>query len=574
MNVLNIDIVKIFDKIGDLLELEGANPFRIRAYHVAARTIEGLPKSITEMIREGFDLTQLPGIGKDLAGKIQEIVKTGTLKFLDELEKKIPKDLLRMRTLQGLGPKRIQILHKELGINSFKELEESLKKGEVRKLKGFGEKTQEKILSDISRLKKSPKEKSFTHFELETTVNELIQYLKEIKYTEQVEVAGSFRRKKEIVGDLDILVTGTDKKAIIVGFLAYPQMRTVIAAGETRATVVLINGLQIDLRVVKSESFGSALHYFTGSKDHNIAVRKLAISKGLKVNEYGIYKADKRLGGESENDVFSILGLDFIAPELRENLGEISAAANKNLPHLITLADIRGDLHGHTKETDGINTLEEMIEEAQRMNYEYMAITDHSKRVTIANGLDEKRLSRQIDKIDHLNSKLKGFTILKGIEVDILPDGSLDLPASILKRLDIRVCAIHYNQNMSKEGMTSRILKAMDNPYFNILAHPSGRLINKRLPYKFDIERVLIAAKERGCFLELNSQPQRLDLTDLHCKMAKEIGVKLAISSDSHSRKSLSYMRLGINQARRGWIEKEDVINTLSLSELKKVLKR
>jgi DNA polymerase (family 10) len=402
----------------------------------------------------------------------------------------------------------------------------------------------------------------------------LLEYLKAAKGVKQAVIAGSYRRRKDTVGDLDILVTAKRGSEVMKRFAAYDEVGEVVSQGTTRSTVILRSGLQVDLRVVPEASYGAALHYFTGSKDHNIAIRTLAVKKGLKVNEYGVFKGEERIAGKTEKEVYALFDLPFIPPELRENHGEIEAARKKRLPKLIALDDIRGDLHAHTKATDGRYTAEEMALAAKARGYDYLAICDHSKHVTIAKGLDAKRLAKQIDEIDRLNEKLKGVRLLKSTEVDILDDGTLDLPDSILKELDLRVCAIHYQFGLSAEKQTERIIRAMDNRYFNILAHPTGRLMGEREAYAVDMQKLMEAALERGCFLEVNAQPERMDLSDMHCRMAKDMGLKLAISTDAHTTANLDFMRFGIDQARRGWLEADDVLNTRSWKELTKLLAR
>ena len=402
----------------------------------------------------------------------------------------------------------------------------------------------------------------------------LVDYLKHCKGVEEVVIAGSYRRRQETVGDLDILITASKDSPIMDRFTDYDEVEEVVAKGTTRSTVRLRSGMQVDLRAVPQVSYGAALHYFTGSKAHNIAIRQLGQKKGYKINEYGVFKGDERIAGRTENEVYDTVGLPYIPPELRENRGEIEAAQHGQLPKLIALENIRGDLHCHTTASDGQNSLKEMVDAAIARGYEYISINDHSKHVTVANGLDEKRLFEQIKAIDELNNKLDDFVVLKSAEVDILEDGSLDLPDSVLKELDFTVCAVHYKFNLNREKQTQRILRAMDNPYFNILAHPTGRLINEREPYLIDLEKILETAKAYGCFMELNAHPDRLDLNDDACKMAKEIGVKVAISTDSHNVNGFDFMRFGINQARRGWLEEHDVINCQPLNRLNKLLNR
>lgn len=572
MPVHNRDIAEIFNKVADLLEIEGANQFRVRAYRNAARTINDLPQSAADMVEKGEDLSKLSGIGRDLAGKIAEIVETGELRQLKELESRLPADLGRMMDIAGLGPKRVQALHANLGINSLDDLKEAAQLEKIREVPGFGIKTEGKILQGLAGL--VGKKKRFGLKEVEEIAQSLLKHLKKVQGIKEVVIAGSYRRRQETVGDLDILATCQKGSRVMEALVGYEDVLEVVSQGKTRSTVMLRSGLQVDLRVLAQVSFGAALHYFTGSKSHNIAVRKLGVQRGLKINEYGVFQGEKRLAGQTEEEVYAQVDLPYIEPELRENRGEIEAAQDGKLPQLITLDDIRGDLHTHTKVTDGRNTLEEMAEAAQERGYDYLAITNHSQRVAMTHGLDAKKLRQEMEKIDKFNDSAEGIRVLKAIEVDILEDGVLDLPDEVLKDLDITVCSVHYHRNMSRREMTERIIRAMDNPYFHILGHPTGRLIGKREPYDVDMEKILEAARERGCFLELDSQPDRLDLSDVYCKLAKEMGVKIAISTDAHSVADLNYLRFGIGQARRGWLEPEDVLNTRSWPQLKKLLQR
>ncbi len=572
MAKLNAELVAAFNRLANLLEIKGENPFKIRAYRNAARTIEGLGRSVEEMVRAGEDLTQLPGIGKDLAQKIKDFVETGRIEKLEELEREIPAPLLELLSVEGLGPKRIRVLYENLGIKDLDQLRDAAQSGAIEKLPGFGPKIVETILKGTRLAKKEGRR--FKWAVAEEYVEDLLQYLNEAQGVEVIEVAGSFRRKKETVGDLDVLVVSEDWELVTDHFVRYPHVKEVISKGKTRSTVILTPGIQVDLRSVPRQCYGAALAYFTGSKAHNIAIRTMGVKLGLKINEYGVFRGDERIGGEEELDVYKAVGLPFIEPELRENSGEIEAAQAGRLPNLICLEDIRGDLHCHSHYTDGKDTIWAIATAAKALGYEYIAITDHSKRLTVTKGLDEKRLREQMEEIDQLNERLHGITILKSIEVDILEDGSLDLPDEVLGELDLVVGSIHHKFKLSQEAQTARVLKAMDNPHFTILGHPTGRLIGQREPYKINVQKVLEGAKERGCFLELNAQPDRLDLNDVNLRLAKEIGVKIAISTDSHSIGTLAYMRYGVNQARRGWIEKGDCINTRSLPELKQLLKR
>jgi DNA polymerase (family 10) len=574
MAVHNRDIAEIFNEIADLLDIEGKNQFRVRAYRNAARTVSNLSSSISDMVKEEEDLSTLPGIGKDLAGKIEEIVHTGSLKMLNELRKSTAPQLRDMMKIGSLGPKRVKQLHEELGVNTVEDLEKAAESGKVRKVKGFGKKTEESILRDAKKVREGKKEQRFLWNEMEEYAEPLVEYLHELKSIDRITVAGSYRRRQETVGDLDILVTCGNSESVMDRFTAYEEVARVISKGDTRSSVVLNSGIQVDVRVLSDESYGAAMHYFTGSKAHNVAIRKIAVNKNLKINEYGVFKGEKRVAGKTEQEVYDQVGLPYIEPELRENRGEIEAAKKGNLPRLVTIDDIRGDLQVHTKASDGNFSAEEMAEGARERGYDYLAITDHSKRVTMAKGLDAKRLGKQIEEIEKLNEKMKGFRILTSCEVDILEDGSLDLEDEILKELDLVTCAVHYNTNLSEKKQTERIIRAMDNQYFNILAHPTGRLIGSRDPYPVDIERLMRAAVERGCYMEINADPERLDLNDVHCKMAREMGLKISISTDAHSINGLNQMRLGVFQARRGWLTEGDVLNTRSWQELKNLLKR
>lgn len=572
MTIHNSEIADKFNRLANLLEIENANPFRVRAYRNAARVISGLAKNVSDLVANGEDLTELPNIGKDLAEKIAIIVKTGELPLLNEVEARTPPLLNDLMKIEGLGPKRIQVLYQNIKIKNIDDLKKAIAKGKVRELPRFGEKIEQKILQNLEHA--SVYGKRFKLSDAFPIVASITHYLKSIKGVKQLEAAGSFRRRKETVGDLDFLIAADNGEEIIERFIQFDEIADIVAKGSTRSTVHLHSGIQVDLRVVPTKSYGAALLYFTGSKAHNIAIRKLGIQKKLKINEYGVFKNEKQIAGKTETDAYKQVGLPYIDPELREDRGEIASAKEHTLPKLITLKDIRGDLHCHTNATDGVDSLEIIAKTAEALGYEYLAITDHSRHLAMVHGFDKKALFAQIKKIDKLNAKLKKLTILKSIEIDILENGNLDLTDDVLKELDLTVCAIHSKFNLSMQKQTERILRAMDNLYFNILAHPTGRIINKREPYPLDIERIIVGAKERGCILECNAQPERLDLDDIHCRLAKEIGAKIAINSDAHSVAQLNYMQYGIYQARRGWLEKQNVINTLSLANLRKTLKR
>lgn len=575
MPVHNSDIAEILNHVADYLDIKGENPFRIRAYRNAARTISSLSRSVSDMVEAGESLTVLPGIGADLADKVQVIVRTGTLPLLEELKKELSPELSALMEIPGLGPRRVKALHDKLGIRTVEELLEAAEAGKVRDLEGFGAKTEEAILEEIKRLEETKKAgRRVKLIVAEQVVEPLLKHLKKTKGVLALDVAGSYRRRKETVGDLDILVACGEGCPVMDRFVAYEDVDKVFSRGTTRSSVVFRNGLQVDLRVVEKECYGAALLYFTGSKAHNIAVRKLAQKKKLKINEYGVFRGKKRVAGKTEEEVYRQTGLPYIEPELREDRGEIQAALQNKLPRLVRMEDIRGDLHVHTTWSDGQASLEELVEEAQKLGYEYVAISDHSKHVTVAGGLDEKRLGQQIKAIERLNGRLRGFRLLKSIELDILDDGSLDLPDAILDELDLVLCSIHSKFNLPREKQTERIIKALDNRRVHVFCHPSGRLINERRPYEVDLDRVMKAARERGCHLELNAHPDRLDLDDVQCQSAKAIGVKVAIGTDTHRLDDLRYMRFGVGQARRGWLEPDDVLNTRSWPQLEKLLKR
>jgi DNA polymerase (family 10) len=571
MAVHNADIAAIFEEIADLLEIQGENPFRIRAYRNAARQMESLGVPVADMVARGEDLTELPGIGEDLAAKIKEIVETGKCQALEKLHKQLPATISTLLKIPGLGPKRVKALYQQLAIKSLAQLRRAVREGRIRDLAGFGEKTEASIRAALEQ--HAEEARRFKLAVAAQYAEPLAAYLKQSRNVKQVEIAGSYRRCKETVGDLDILATTTGASDVMERFTAYEEVRDVLARGETRATVMLHCGLQVDLRVVPAESFGAALHYFTGSKAHNIAIRKLGQQRKLKINEYGVFRGATRLGGAREEEVFAAVGLPWIPPELREDHGEIEAARAGKLPKLVELSDLKGDLHAHTRATDGHNSLEEMAEAAKRHGLEYLAITEHSRRLTVAHGLDPRRLRRQMQDIDRLNSKLRGITLLKGIEVDILEDGRLDLPDEVLAECDIVVGAVHSQFTLSRARQTQRILRAMDHPYFTILAHPSGRLIGAREAYDVDMLSIIRHARARGCFLELNAHPERLDLLDVHCQTAREEGVLIAVSTDAHSVRDFANLKYGVGQARRGWLEKRDVLNTRGLAELRRLLR-
>lgn len=572
MAVHNADIAAAFDEIADLLELQNANPFRVRAYRNAARIVGDLRLDVAAHCAQGLDLPKIPGIGDDLAGKMRELAMHGSCDLLERLRAAAPPGITDLLHLPGLGPKRVQALHQELGVGSLAALQRAAREGRLRALPGFGEKTEQRLVAAISaRLSKARRFK----LALATQYAEpYATWLRLAAGAGEVVVAGSYRRMKETVGDLDFVVAAGEGRRVVERFTSYAEVREVLASGATKASVRLASGIQADLRVVPPQSFGAALHYFTGSKAHNIALRRLAQERGLKLNEYGVFRRARRIAGDTEAAVYAALDLPWIPPELREDRGEIEAARRGALPHLVEPGDLRGDLHVHTKATDGRNSAREMALAARARGLQYLAITDHSQHETLVHGLDAVHLAKQIDEIERLNRGLRGITLLRGIEVDILEDGSLDLPDSILARLDLVVAAVHSRFNLPRARQTERILRALDNPLVRLLAHPSGRLIDARDPYDVDMQAVIRKARARGAFLELNAQPDRLDLTEVHCRMAKDEGVRVCINSDAHTADGFDVLAYGVGQARRGWLERGDVLNTRPLPELKRLLSR
>lgn len=573
MTIHNQEIAEQLGRAADLLEIGGGDAFRVRAYRRAAQTIAGLSQSLADQVANGDDLTKLPGIGSSIAEKIASIVETGQLPQLDELEQQLPAELSEVMELAGLGPKRVKALHDALGIDSLADLQRAVNEQRVRELDGFGRKTEETIAAHLDRYQ--GQERRTRLLEAEQIARSLSADLRAVQGVARLTIAGSFRRRKETVGDLDVLVTAASDSPVMARFTGHEEVDEIVSQGDTRATVVLRSGMQVDLRLVPEAAYGAALHYFTGAKAHTIAVRRMAGERGLKINEYGVFRGDRRIAGRSEEEVYASVDLPYIEPVLRENRGEIEAAQEGRLPALVELAAIRGDLHCHTRASDGNESLRAMAEAAAERGYDYLAITDHSQHMSVAHGLDARRLREQIEQIDRLNDELAGrITLLKSAEVDILDDGALDLPDSVLAELDLCICSLHSKLDLGRDEQTERVLRAMDNPYFSILGHPRGRLIGEREPYELDLERVLEAAAERGCFLEVNAQPKRLDLSDADCRLAKEAGVRVAISTDAHNSAHFDYIRFGVDQARRGWLEAEDVINTKPLAELRALLKR
>jgi DNA polymerase (family 10) len=567
----NIDIARIFDDIADILELKDENPFRIRSYRRAARVIRDMPEDAKTLVAESR-ITEVQGIGKSLAEKIEDIVKTGTTGFYEEIKHDTLYHLADLLKIPGVGPKLAVKLHKELGVESIGDLEEAARKGKLRSLEGMGEKLEEKILKGIEQHRRSTGR--FMIADALTYAEAIVKSLKEIKGVSKIDIAGSLRRMRETIGDIDLLVTSRSAGPIMDAFTSLDSVADILAKGDTKSSVVLRSGIQVDLRILPRASYGAALHYFTGSKDHNVVIRDRGKRMGLKVSEYGVFDtaSGKRIAGKTEKEVFDAVGLPFIPPEIRENNGEFEAAERGTLPHLIELSDIKGDLQMHTKATDGTNTIEEMARYAKRLGYDYVAITDHSKAVRVAGGLNDKELAKHIRAIREANTKVKGIEILAGVEVDILKDGSLDISDAVLSECDVVLAAVHSGFNMPRDQMTERVRRGIRNPLVNILAHPTGRIINEREPYEIDIEEIIREAGRQHVALELNAYPSRLDLKDTHCRAAKEAGVKISTNTDSHADLQLRNMRYGIATARRGWLEPDDVINTYSLAGLRRFL--
>jgi DNA polymerase (family 10) len=571
----NPDIARLFDEVADLLEIQDANPFRVRAYRNAARTIRDFPEPIADLVRAGTkDLTDIPGIGDDLAEKITDIVTTGELPLRKQLASKLPAGLLDLLRIPGLGPKRVKLLYKKLKVKSAADLAKALEAGRIQKLKGFGPKMDEKIRAGLGQVHVG--ERRLLLNEAETQATAIVAYLEAGGGLRQIEVAGSYRRRRETIGDLDIVVTseGESSAKVMDRFVAYGDVAEVISKGETRATVKLRGGLQVDLRAVEPDAYGAALLYFTGSKAHNIELRKIAQEKSYKLNEYGLFKGTRRAAGKTEQEIYAKLGLDWIPPELREARGEVALAREHRLPKLVELDDIRGDLQMHTSATDGKGTIEDMAHAARALGYQYIAITDHSKRVTMALGLDTKRLREQWKAIDAWNATSRGFTVLKSIELDILETGKLDLPDDVLAQADYVVATIHYGITQSEKELTRRLVGAAEHPWVDAIGHPTGRLVGKREPYPFDFEALCRACTATGSLLELNGHPERMDLPDTLAAAGKQRGVRFVLSTDSHQPGNLPFMKYAVYLARRAGLEAGDILNTRPLAEFRKGLKR
>ncbi len=566
----NAEIAQIFEQMAGMLSILDENPFKIRAYKKAALNILELDENIEDRV-EKDDVTDIPGVGKDLASKVKEYVETGDIEEFEKLQEIVPLEMTELLGILGLGPKTLSLLYRELDVRSLEDLEKVLDGEEVLKFKGLGQKKVDEIKKGIPLLKEK---RERTHLGVALPLAEEIKkQVESIKGTEGTIIAGSLRRMRETIKDIDILTISDDTEKTVKEFTKMPFVKEVLASGSTKGSVITKDGMQVDLRVVGPESYGGALLYFSGSKAHNVRLRGMAQKKGLRINEYGIFKGEKKLAGETEKEMYENLGLPLISPELREDRGEIEAAVEGNLPHLIELSDIKGDLHMHTTWSDGKASIEDMAKSATELGYEYIAITDHSPSSTIANGLSVERLKDKKKELNSVNKKIKGINILMGSEVDIKNDGSLDYPDEVLKKLDVVIASVHSRFKMDRETITKRIIKALENPYVHAIGHPTGRLINEREPYDVDIDRLIETALKYDKALEVNSSYLRLDLKDLHVKKAVEAGVKIIISTDAHRPEGLLQMRYGVGTARRGWVQKKDVLNALKFGELNEWLK-
>ncbi len=571
----NKEVAEQFYLIAQLLSLTDENPFKIRAYEKAAQVIESLPEPIEDLVSDFDKLSSIPGVGKSIAEKIVEYFNTGKIQRLEELKTKFPEGVLEMLKIQGLGPKRVRLLYEKLGIKDVKTLKEYAQKGALRSLPGFGEKVEQNILEGIELL--STSEQRLLLFDALKTVEEILGFLKKYKEIINIDPCGSLRRKKETIGDIDILccVKEGKERDIIEKFTELPVVKKVLACGGTKGSILTLSNIQVDLRVVPKEVYGAALQYFTGSKQHNIRLREIANKKGFTLSEYGVFKIDKKehpICGKTEEEVYKILGLQFIEPELREDRGEIEKAIKGELPKLVELKDIKGDTHVHSDYSDGANSIKEIADYAAKLGYEWVIICDHSQSLKVAGGVEIKDLYKKIEEIKNLN-KVSKVKILCGQEVDILSDGKLDYPDEVLKELDFVIAAIHTGFKQTEEQITERILKAIDNKYVHAISHPTGRLLNKRQPYKVNISKIIEYAAKNKVILEINAFPERLDLDDVNTKYAKDHGVLLSIGTDAHHVSQMEYMPLGVYVARRGWLEKKDVVNTLSYDQLLKLLK-
>lgn len=569
--VTNAELAARMRELADLLDLRNDNPFRIRAYRNLARTLDTLAPVVQDMVARGEPLDALPGVGHDLAGKLAEMVATGSCALLEELRREVPRGLHELLDVPGLGPRKVALLHDALHIDDTAGLQAAARDGTLQRLRGFGGHTVERLLASLAA--RQGKGTRMTRSGAATLAAPLLQWLQGRDLGALAQLAGSYRRCRDTVGDLDIVARAVQPASLIARLLEYPDVRQVLAHGPTRASVRLRQGLQVDLRVVREASYGAALLYFTGSRAHNIALRRLAVQRGWKLNEYGLYDGAQRLAGATEAEIYAALGLDWIPPELREDRGELAAASAHSLPRLIERSDLRGDLHIHTTASDGRDGLRAMADAACAQGLAYLAVTDHSPGLRIAHGPDVAALARQGREVARLNRELEGITLLHGAEVDIHPDGTLDLPDAVLATLDLVVVAVHSAFDLPRARQTARILRALDHPACSMLAHPSGRLLLERPGMDVDMGSVLRRARERGCAVEINAQPLRLDLDDVWCRAARDAGVMLCINSDAHSRFDFADLDFGIGQARRGWLRREDVVNCLPLTQLRRRLR-
>jgi len=562
----NSDVASVLYEIGEILTVKG-DIFRSRAYQMAAQRITALTEDIRAIKARG-ELESIPGVGKSISAVISEVLDTGQSKVLEELRESLPKGVRDLMELEGVGPKLAMRLNQELGVASIDDLEKAAKEGRVRELKGFGPKKEANILVSIEAYRS--RQTRFLLGAILPVVDQLTKYMRESDAVLKVEVAGSARRRKETIGDLDVLASSMKPEEVTQCFITMPPVIRVVSHGTTRSTVVLEGQIQVDLRVVAPEEYGSALQYFTGSKEHNVKLRTIGVKKGFKLNEYGLFDrdTDRRVAGEDEEGIYRALGMDLMPPELRENTGEIEAAIEHRLPKLVEEKEIRGDLHIHTKWSDGTATVEEMAEKARSMGLEYIAVTDHTKSLGIARGLDEARLREQVKEIEQLNRELEGFTVLTGTEVDVKADGSLDLPDSVLKDLDFVIASIHSGFKSDVEKMTNRLIAAMNDEYVDAVGHPTGRIIQKRNPYELNLERVFEAAAGQRVMMEINAFPDRLDLSDVNSRAAMQAGCVMEIGTDSHAANQLDFLLLGVSVARRGWLEAEDVANTMPIEKV------
>ncbi len=568
----NQEVARVFNEIADMLELKGENPFRIRAYRRAAQNIEALSMEVSGLDEEA--LQKIPGVGKDLAHKIREFVDTGTIKQLEELRKEIPAGLLQILLVPGVGPKTAKMVFDRLGISTVEELEQACREGRLSGLPGIKKKTENNILKGIEMLKRGRERMPIGR--ARPLAEAIVAELKKLKVIGRIEIAGSLRRWKETVKDIDILATSEEPMKVMNAFVGLDDVQEVLLKGPTRSSVLLREGIQVDLRVVEEDSFGAALQYFTGSKDHNIKIRERAMKLGLKINEYGVFREsdNRKIAGKTEVDVYRAIGLPFIEPELREDLGEIEAALEDRLPELISTADIKGDLHVHSRWSDGSHSIEEVAQAAMQMGYQYIAITDHSKGLGIAGGLQPEDIMEEKKEVDALNKRLKNFRIFMGVEVDIRSNGELDFDEDVLKRLDFVVASIHSGFRQSSRQLTKRLLSAIKCPYVNVIAHPTGRILGEREEYDVDMDEVMKAAKRYNKALEINAYPLRLDLKDTYARKAKEMGIPIIISTDTHMTEQFRFIKYGVSVARRAWLDKGDVLNTLPLKEFARRIKR